>query len=299
MRLLLLAFLLAVLHAAPVSAAGGTLVVGSISSKPDKEIKAFHPFAHYLAQQLKDLGIEQGKVVVAKGIPDMAEKMRGKQVDIYIDSPFPSLAVSRLTDSKILLRRWKSGQADYVSVFVVREDSPFQTLADLKGRMVAFEDAYSTSGYFLPKSALLEAGYALREYQDSSAQVGAREVGFVYSGEKETTLLWVARGKVAAGAVGLHDLEQLRKAQPSLMRVIHTTQSVPRHLVSYRKDLDENLVRRIREVLLSMEHTEPGRQVLAAFEQTGRFDELPVDAEQALASIRRLGKRFESELAPR
>lgn len=299
MRYLLLSALLAALLAAAAPAAGRTLFVGSISGKPDKEIQIFHPFAHYLAQQLKDMGIEQGKVVVAKGIPDMAQKMRAQQVDIFIDSPFPTVAVSRLADTRILLRRWKKGQAEYTSVLVVRADSPLRTIADLQGRMLAFEDPYSTSGYFLPKSALLEARHTLREFSDSGAQVGPREVGFVFSGEKETTLLWVARGKVAVGAVGLHDLDQFRKAQPNALRVIHETPSVPRQLVSYRKDLDEALVKRIREALLAMEHTEHGRQVLAAFEQTIRFDDLPGGVQKSLAPMLRLTKDIDREVARR
>lgn len=295
----LLSALFASLVAAAGPAAGRTLFVGSISGKPDKEIKIFHPFAHYLAQQLKDMGIEQGKVVVAGGIPEMAEKMRTRQVDIFIDSPFPTVAVSRLAGSKILLRRWKRGQAEFNSVFVVRADSAIHALADLKGKMLAFEDPYSTTGYFLPKSALLESKLALREFSDNGAPVGPREVGFVFSGEKETTLLWVTRGKVAAGAVGIHDLEQFRKAQPDALRVIHETPAVPRHLVSHRKDLDEALVKRIREVLLAMENTEQGRQVLAAFEQTVRFDDLPSGVQKSLAPILQLTKDIDREIVRR
>lgn len=280
-------------------AAASTLTVGSISNSPDKDIQLFVPLTQYLARQLKDVGIEQGKVVVAKGIPEMAEKLRVRQVDILFDSPYPSVAVSRLADSKILLRRWKKGEAEYTSLFVVRADSAVRSIADLGGKMIALEDSYSTSGYFLPKSALLDAHYSVREYSASDVRLGPKEVGYMFSGEKETTLLWVVRGKVAAGAVGHHDLEQFRKFQPDALRVIHETPALPRHLVSHRKDLDPKLVRRLREVLLAMENSDEGRKVLAAFENTTRFDEIPGGVQKALAPLLRLRREIDRETSRR
>lgn len=262
-----------------------TLVIGSIGNSPAEEIKVFHPFATYLARHLRDAGIERGKVVVTRSISEMADRMRAEAVDLYIDSPFPILAVSKLADSRLLLRRWKKGRAEYKSVFVVRADSPIRSLADLSGKVMAFESPFSTSGYLLPKAALLEANYAVREFADPAAAVGAREVGFVFSGEKEATLLWVMRGRVQAGAVGMHDLEQYEKIQPGAVRAVHVSASVPRQLVSHRQGLDPALVKRIRDVLLAMEHSEEGRKALATFEQTTRFDELSAEMLGSLASL--------------
>ena len=298
MRALLCVLLLHLFLTAPAGADAlrqRTLVIGSIGNSPADEIRTFHPFATYLARQLRDVGIEQAKVVVTPSIPEMAAKMRAEAVDIYIDSAFPTLAVSKLADSKLLLRRWKKGKAEYKSVLVVRADSPIRSLADLAGTIVAFESAYSTSGYLLPRAALLEASYPVREFADPAAKVGAREVGFVFSGEKEATLLWIMRGRVQAGAVGIHDFEQYEKVQPGAVRAVHATPSVPRQLVSHRQGLDSGLVKRIREVLLAMEHSEEGRKALAAFEQTTRFDEL---TPAMLGSLAALAKADEAPKAP-
>lgn len=50
---------------------------------------------------------------------------------------------------------------EYYPVFVVRADSPLQTLADLRGRHVAMKDHGSTTGHILPTLMLHEAGFDL------------------------------------------------------------------------------------------------------------------------------------------
>ena len=270
------------------SAIGRTLVIGHISDTPGETIKIINPFAEYLASQLGDLGIDRCKVLVVDSISEMANKMRNQEIDMYIDSPFPVIAVSRLAESTIVLRRWKKGMAEYNSKFVVAMDSTIQSMIDLQGKMIAFEDPASTSGYFLPKAALLAAGLNPKEHIDKTAKVSADEVGFTFSLNKNNTLLWVASGLVAAGAVGTHELEEFEAKNPHILRVIHETRSVPRNVVSLRKGLEETLGKRIREVLLAMETSEQGQLVLKHYEKTVRFDEIPGGVLEAMAPFQQL-----------
>ena len=170
-------------------AAAEVLRVGSISSKPGKEVSLFNPFAQYLAAQLKDLGITEGKVVVADGIEAMASKLREKQVDVLIDSAYPVVAAGQQAGLDVILRRWKRGEAEYRSIFVARADGPVRNLADLRGKVVAFEDPHSTTGYLLPPAVLREAGHKQRELASTSTTPTADEIGTVFSGSKEGTLL--------------------------------------------------------------------------------------------------------------
>jgi phosphonate transport system substrate-binding protein len=101
----------------------GPITIGSIQTEPAHEVKRFLPLARYLAKQLQSEGIDQGRVVVAESIPQMATLLREGKADLFIDSPFPSVAISRLSGSKFLLRRWKKGLGEYHTVIFVRKDS--------------------------------------------------------------------------------------------------------------------------------------------------------------------------------
>lgn len=273
------------------------LVIGSVSHEPADEIRKFQPLADYLARHLAEHGVDQGKVVVVRGMKEMAQRLRSGEVDIYIDSAFPSIVVSRLSDSRILLRRWKKGRAEYRSVIFVRNDSPIQAVSDLSGQVIAFEEPYSTSGYFLPKSALLQTGLKLTEQAGAGAPAKAGEAGYVFAMDDSNIPVWVLRGKVGAGAMDDASFAKLPPQRRDNLRVVHQTAALPRHLVSVRKGLDPRLVNGIKAVLLAMEHSEEGRQVLQKFEMTTRFDELPGGPEKALAPLLVLTKEIEREMA--
>jgi phosphonate transport system substrate-binding protein len=259
----------------PQGAFAESFILGSVSAHPVGEIRKFSPLASYLARQLQSEGIKREKIVVAESIAAMSSFLQTRQVDLYIDSFFPSIAVGRLSGSKLLLRRWKGGKSEYRSVIFTRRDSRIARLEDLKGKVIAFEEPFASTGYFLPKIVLLEKGLRLTLKRQANDPVKSDEVGYVFSRADSNTILWVSNGTVAAGATD--DQKYLTSAKNlDIFTVIHETLSFPRQLVSYRADLPANLMTKVKEVLLNMHQTEDGRQVLQAFENTTKFEEIPV-----------------------
>ncbi len=256
--------------------------IGSIHDRPANEIRKFLPLVRYLAEVLEPEGIDEGKVVVAKSIQQMADFLREGKVDLFLDSPFPVLAVNRLAGSKLLLRRWKKGVREYHTVVFVRKDSDISRLEDLKGKMISFEAPYSSSGYFLPKMALIQEGLTLVLKKNASAPVAPDEVGYVFSKDDENTVVWVLRGKVSAGALDDRNYRKDAKHRLDQLKILHETFSIPRQIISYRSDLPPKLVARIKKILLDMDQSEEGQRALKAFEKTTKFDEIP---EQSLAPL--------------
>lgn len=272
------------------------LVIGTVADDPTEEISELFPLADYLARRLNEFGIDKGKITVAGSMREMADQFLAGKVDLYIDSPYPSLAVSRASGSKMVLRRWKKGVAEYYSVIYTRKDSGIESLQDLKGKTIAFEEPFSTSSYFLPKNALLSAGLKLKEQKDPQAQVKPSEVGYVFAREDENAMAWLLRGKIAAAATGSTEFKKLAGRELGKLRIIHQTAPVPRHVVSFRRDLDEKLAQKIREILLAMEHNEEGQALLARWSKTTRFDDLPGGQEKALAPLMNMASEIDREL---
>lgn len=276
----------------PQLARAESFKLGSLSISPTAETKKFWPLASYLVRQLQAEGIDQAKVVVAESIPAMSALMQTKQVDLYIDSFFPSAAVSRLTGSKFLLRRWKLGKSEYQSVIFTRKDSGVSRLEDLKGKVFAFEELYGSTGYFFPKIVLLEKGFRLAPKRQPSDPVKSDEVGYIFSHGDSNTMHLVFHGTVAAGATDDQKYLTLAKNLDSL-KIIHETASFPRHIVSHRADLSAKLVTRVKEVLLNMHQTKEGTQILQDFENTTKFEEIPVRDIDLMAGLK---KHIDAEL---
>jgi phosphonate transport system substrate-binding protein len=275
-----------------------SLVIGYIAEDPSGELRRFQPVVDYLARNLREFGIDRGQVVIVRSIHELANLFKKNEVDLYMDSPFPSLVVSRLSDSKIFLRRWRAGVAEYHSVIFVREDSEITSAERLKGKLIGFEEPYSTSGYFLPKAYLLSLGFKLSPYQWGVTSAKPDEIGYVFTREDENTMEHVVRRKITAGAMDNVNFERRAGKLRDPLRILYRTVSVPRQMVSFRKDLDEKMVKKIRAILVGMEHSDEGREILKKFSRTTRFDDLPGGPEKALRPLTNLLKYFETELTP-
>ena len=281
----------ALLLARPVMAK--TIVVGSVGDVPTDEIKKFLPLVSYLAKQLQSEGIDQGKVVVARSIPEMAVFFKEGKADLYVDSPFPVAAVSRLSGNKFLLLREKKGISEYHSVIFARQDSGINRLQDLNGKIIAFKEPFSSSGYFVPKMVMAQQGLKLVAKKDVTDPVSPAEVGYVFSNNNENSMVWVLRKKVVAGALDNQSLEKEARGELNNLKILYKTFSFPRHIVSYRADLSASLVATIKEILVKMHQSEEGKKALKEFENTAKFDELP---ERAMAPFLKAGKFIDAEL---
>lgn len=262
--------------------------VGVVSTNVREATALSQPLVDYLAQHLQTDGTAAGRVIVANSIEDIADHMRQGTVDLVIDSPFPIARMSALSGARPFLRRWKKGIAEYHSAIFVREDSPIRTIQDLGGKMIAFEGPDSTAGYFLPTTMLVQAGLKPVQYDDPATVIPSDHVGYTFSGADENSVLWVLRGKVAASATDENTLQVLAGDELSSLRVLTRSVTVPRHIVAHRAGLDPQVVDAITRILLGMEADEAGRDVLAGFEKTTRFDAFDEPMARTLGELQQL-----------
>lgn len=276
--------------AVPVDNASGktTLTIADISDAPTDIIESFQPMADYLAANLGEYGIQQGVVKVAPDIASMARLLESGEVDLYFDSPYPALFISDVSGAEPLLRRWKDGVSEYHAVIFTLASSGIETVEDLQGHMIAFDEAYSTSGYMLPMAHLVESGLNLSEKTGATASVADDEIGYLFSGDDDNSVQWVISSVVAAAAVDSATFAEIPEATRAQLRVIGETEPLPRHVLVVAPEMDPALKEAIRDLLTQMDQTEEGQAVLATFESTARIDEFPGGAEQALARMREL-----------
>ena len=201
----------------------GVLTFGSVSLKPAQEYEVFRPFANFVAANLHEVEIGRGRVVVVGSLSQMVEELQEGRVDLFIDSPFPAAFVWKHGNTQPLLRRWKRGSDSYRSVVFARSDSGIDSLDDLSGKILAFGEPFSTTGFLMPKAALASAGLRLVNYEDPAASIPDDRVGYVFSNDAENTMFWVLKRKVAAGAVNADYFEALAGGRIGELRILHTT----------------------------------------------------------------------------
>ncbi len=269
-----IAGIILVASALPALAGADTLAIGTIGDEPLNEIKLFSPIARYLAKQLETHGVTRGRVVIAGTIHQMAGFMKQGRVDVYIDSPLTSLAVNHLAGGEMALRRWKKGVVEYHAVIFARRDNGIASLSDLEGKIIAFEEAFSSSGHILPRIAMMRDGLTLKkvDFEDAAPPGG---IGYLFSSDDENTMVWVLRNRVAAGAMSAKSFRAQAKSSIDNLSIVKKTFSIPRHVVNLRRGLSPPLKQALKKVLSDMHRSEEGRKILAAFEKTAKFDAIP------------------------
>ena len=267
----------------PSGAQPKAITLGIVSPVNQKEIeKQFRDFVRYVATKLAASQPTEGSMVVASSQSGLANLLAERKVDFYMESPYPTYLINNVYGAgKLLLRRWKGGMADYYALIFTTRNSETRRLEDLRGKIIAFEDPGSTSGHFLPKFLLSRLGFKLVEKRRIEPNVSADEVGYFFAYSQDKLVDLVLTKQVAAGAFSNDDYATLGKRKKSDIRILAETDSLPRHLVSVRKDLDPALVNRLEKILLSMHQDPEGRQILQRTDGTTKFDEFP-GGEQAM-----------------
>ena len=253
-----------------------SITLGLVSKTWQKEIEAhFQDFVRYVAKKLGSGPDTEGKVIVASAPLQMAKLLEEEKVDFYMESPYPTYLINRVGAAVLLVRRWKSGMAEYRGLIFSRKDSQIDQLEQLQGKMIAFEDPGSTSGYFLPKVLLLRKGFTLTEKSGHGAKVGQKEIGYVFASTHVNVVNLVLAKQVAAGAFSDDDYGALDEKRRADIKVLAQTDLFPRHLVSVRRELDPKVKNRLKEILLSMNQDEEGRAIMLQADNTTKFDLLP------------------------
>ncbi len=253
-----------------------TLALGIVFQGPRAPLEEhFRPLVDYAARKLTSTAETQGMVVVAPTPGQMMKLLEEKRVDFYMESPYPTYLINRLGAAKLLLRRWKGGIGEYRSLIFTNKESGIARLEDLRGKIIAFEDTGSTSGYLLPKLFLLKKGFSVVEKPSAGAKVSDREIGYIFADTYKNIASLVVQNKVAAGAISNDDYASVDDTSKASISILGESESVPRHLVSVRKDLPEAMAKRLKEILLGMHQDEAAKKILQQTDNTTKFDLLP------------------------
>ena len=273
------------------------LVFGRVQENAVRAIRDRQGFVDYIAKKLAPLGFTGGRILVVDKVGQLARAIRESQVDLFHDSVVPTMVLSRWSGSIPVLRQWKYEESDYYSVILVRKDSGINTLSDLRGKVIAFDEPHSTSAHVLPRMLLAEKKLKLVQISaPGGVEPGA--VGFIHGSDDNAPHLVVV-GKVDAAATSHREFQVLRPEIRDGLKIIARTKSVPRQIISLRKDLDPKIAKALRETLINMDRDPEGQAALKGQQRTTKIDEIPPGSLQHLKDIERfifstLGKQVDS-----
>ncbi len=185
------------------------------------------------------------------------EALRNGDADISFMGALPFVLAEDQIGAVPLLSEVYRGQPSYSGRVFVRRDSGIETLADLRGRDIAFSDPVSESGYIYPLDLFVRAAL-FSGTGDADSFFGQK----FFAGGYQQAMQAMANGLVdAAGASQYADL-YLTPDQQAEIKVLAESEQIPSHAIIARPDLDAGLQAKFIETMLRLNESE-NRHLLA------------------------------------
>jgi phosphonate transport system substrate-binding protein len=143
-----------------------------------------------------------------------------------------------------------AGDFGYFSVVVVKTDSPYRSLDDLKGKRMAFADPNSASGFQAPSFFMREAGYDPAKFFGTTA----------FSGSHENSIIALLNGTFDGAATWWNSEERSNFSRmwdkgmipKGSVRVVWTSPRLPTSPITVRSDMPEMLRDAVKQAFLRM-----------------------------------------------
>jgi phosphonate transport system substrate-binding protein len=203
----------------------------------------YRPFVEYLS---KELGVPI-KLRIATDYAAVIEGQRAGNIHIAAYGP-GSYAKAYLTGVKIepfATPRNDDGTIGYYSVIYVKNESPYKNIEDLRGKVLAFVDPNSSSGYDVPRYYLKKAGI------DADAFFGKT----IFAGSHENALIALDKGMADAAAnwwnqpddSNLTRMDRKGMLNKDDFRIVFKSDLLPGPPYAYLSSLPRDLKRRIEQ----------------------------------------------------
>lgn len=174
--------------------------------------------------------------------------------DVAFVGPATYLQARQRGCAELLAVGVRNGQPAYYAGIFVAQNSPAQSLADLRGARMAFGDINSTSSFLMPVSMLMDAGL------NPARDLGAARI----TGSHPNSLNALLQGQVDAAALSLNSYDRaLRAGIPGAerLRVLARSEAMPYPPFIMNSRLPAATKQRLRQAfaMLSRERRFQGR----------------------------------------
>jgi phosphonate transport system substrate-binding protein len=231
------------------------LAFGVVSSEneADRAVR-YQPLVAYLEKRL-DTKIRMHHATDYAGT---IEALKARKLEFARFGPASYAQAWVVTNGKvepIAVTMDKDGFAAYHSVIVVKTQSPYRTLEDLRGKTLAFADPNSTSGYVAPHYFLREQGIDLGKYFARTGFAGSHENGViaVVNGTYDAAVTWWTNEERS----NFLRMEGKGMVPKGSVRVVWKSPKLPESPWAMHTDLPPDLKADIKGALLEFPSADP------------------------------------------
>ena len=221
---------------------------------------------------------EQDRLARYKGFEEYMEKTLGVDLEIFsagnYDGVVQALAADQIefaflgssayaaayTASEgmvepLLATESLTGATGYFSIVTVRCDSGYKSIDDLKGKVLAFADPDSTSGYAVPLYNLVQQGYDVETFFSGVPFAGSHEAGVQGVVNKQFDAAATYQDNETSGVYQL--MVSKGMIQEGEICVIWQSPEITNGPITARKNLPQPMIDEVKAALLALPAAAP------------------------------------------
>ena len=237
------------------------------SSNSEKLVDDLTPFAKALGDKL-GMKVE---VFTASSYIGVIEGIGSGSVDFGLVPPFSAVLSNKQSNTKnLLVGRSTSGKPGYFAEVFVRKDSDIKSIADLKGKKIAFVDPSSASGYIYAGAMLKDAGIDLE-----------KDIKYQFSGGHDKSLQLLLNRDVDVIATFDGVPERYKKDFPNAVNEVEklaTSDMIPGVMVTASNKMDKELQEKLKQALLDIEKDPKLKELFKKMFSITGFSDVDQDA---------------------
>lgn len=246
------------------------LLFGSVAMDiPAVMHKRLKPLTRYLSEKL-------GRPVSLKLSPNMGaaiKEIADKHVDLAYLTPVAYIKAHTKGGTKIIAKTVTKGKASFQLMIVVKKDSPYKTVADLKGKTFAFGDKRA----LLQRAAVIGTGINMEDFSS-----------YKFIGHYDNIARAVVNGDFEAGI--LKDTMAFAWRNKGL-RILAESPALPPYNIAASGDIDNETLAKLKDAFLSLDKNNPEHlKVIKAVDK--KYDGFAATSDAEYDVVRELIKPF-------
>lgn len=207
------------------------------------------------------------------------EKMDGA----FFGSFTGALAIQKLGVEPLARPVNPDGTSTYHGYIFVRKNSGIRTSDDMRGKRFAFVERATTAGYLFPLAYFKQ--HHIADYNSYFRET-------FFAGSHDAAIMAVLNGDADVGAAKNTIYDQLSQENSRIERelvILAASRTVPQNGLAVRRDLDPELKRGLKQVLLDMEKSPQGIEALRQFGARGFVETTEKDYRYVYTLSREVG----------
>lgn len=220
-----------------------------------KMYQSYRPILDYLENEIGDV-----KIVLETSVnyAKYEEKLYRGDFDFSLPNPFQTY--NSLSHGYKVIARMKP-DSSFRGIFVARKDSHLKRIGQLKGKKISFPAPTALAASMMPLYYLYEHGIDVK-----------KDIKKMYVGSQYSSILNAYSSDTIAGATWPTSWKAWLKENPEKekdMEIVWETESLINNGVIAKKNLDNDLVAKVRVLLTQLDKIEEGKKLLENAEFDG------------------------------